>query len=273
MGAPLTAAAAEHKPMNTTCLIPCYNERMRIAQVLEEVTKIKSVTQIICIDDGSTDGTAAYVKAYWPEVELVQLEQNQGKAAAIQHGVKAATNELILMMDADLQGLKQEEIQDAIDVFREYTSIDMIILRRINSPWFVRWYRSDILLSGERLLLKKDLEKVLEQDVNRYQLEVAINRYMINSDKQVRWMPCTAINTYKVDKWGVWGGSRREFKMYLEIVYYVGLVHMMIQLSSFTKEFNPEAARKRRFRSRLLSQLKLGVTAAVPGATAILLLF
>lgn len=241
--------------------------------MLEVVTKIKSVTQIICIDDGSSDGTADYIKAYWPEVELEQLESNQGKTAAIQRGVEAARNELILLMDADLQDLKQEEIQDAIEVFQEYTSLDMIILRRINSPWFVRWYRSDILLSGERLLLKSDLEKVLEQDVNRYQLEVAINRYMINGRKQVRWMPCTAMNTYKVDKWGVLGGSRREFKMYLEIVYYVGLVHMMIQLSSFTKEFNPEPRRKQRFRSRLLSQFKLGVTAAVPGATAVLLLF
>lgn len=259
--------------MNTTCLIPCYNERKRIGQVLEVVTNIRSVTQVICIDDGSSDGTAAYIKEHWPNVQLEQLEQNQGKAAAIQRGLRAANNELILLMDADLQGLKQEEIEDAIDVFRQYTSIDMIILRRINSPWFVRWYRSDVLLSGERLLLKSDLEQVLEQDVSRYQLEVAINRYMIKSHKQVRWMPCTAMNTYKVDKWGVLGGSKREFMMYVEIVYYVGLVHMMIQLSSFTKEFSSEPSRKQRFRTRVLSRLKLGLTAAVPAAAVIQQLF
>lgn len=242
--------------MEATCLIPFYNEGERIAHVLRVITKVRSITQIICVDDGSTDGTAAYIEACWPEVQVVRLPYNQGKAAAIGYGVKAAENELVLLMDADLQELKQEEIERAIESFRQHPAIDMIILRRINSPWFVRWYRSDILLSGERLIRKSDLEQVMKQRMKRYQLEVAINRYMLKHKKIVRWMPWSAMNTYKVDKLGIVDGSKKEFKMYVEIVSFVGFTHMMVQLASFTKRlhYKPESAA---YKPRSLKSLEL----------------
>ncbi|WP_161889066.1 glycosyltransferase family 2 protein [Pontibacter russatus] len=221
--------------MNVTCLIPFYNERERIAPVLHVITKIKNIRQVLCVDDGSTDGTAAYIKKNWPRVQVVQLPYNQGKTAAIAHALPYVKNEVILMMDADLQGLRKDEIGAAIEAFAAQPAIDMIILRRINSPWFVRWYRSDILLSGERLIRKSDLEQVMKQRVKRYQLEVGINRYMLRHKKVVRWMPWSAMNTYKVDKLGVLDGSKREFRMYVEIVSFVGFSHMMLQLASFTK--------------------------------------
>ncbi|MCC9136435.1 glycosyltransferase family 2 protein [Pontibacter silvestris] len=231
--------------MKVTCLIPCYNERERIAQVLEGILRVSYITQVLCVDDGSTDGTAAYIKKYWPAVQVLSLEHNQGKAAAIKCGLRAVNHELVLLMDADLQEIKQEEIEAAIEAFVQHQqSLDMLILRRINSPWFVKYYRSDILLSGERLIRKSDLEQILEQPVKGYLLEVAINRYMIRHRKVVRWMPWSAINTYKVEKWGVWGGSRREFRMYADIVYYVGFTHMIMQLTSFTRKLQPQTERQ-----------------------------
>ena len=221
--------------MEVTCLIPFYNERERIKHVLDVISKVQSVSQVLCVDDGSTDGTASYIKQHWPFVEVVELEKNQGKATAIASALKYVRNEQILLMDADLQELREDEIEAAIQAFCYHSTIDMIILRRINSPWFVKWYRSDILLSGERLIRKSDLEQILKLKVKRYQLEVAINRYMIRRKKVVRWMPWSAMNTYKVDKLGVLSGSKKEFKMYVEIVSFVGFSHMMHQLASFTK--------------------------------------
>lgn len=217
-------------------MIPFYNERERIKQVLDIISKVESVSQVVCVDDGSTDKTAEYIQSNWPAVEVVRLQQNQGKAAAIACALKFVKNENILLMDADLQDLKAAEIEAAIHAFCSHSSIDMLILRRVNSPWFVKWYRSDILLSGERLIKKSDLMQVMKLKVKRYQLEVAINRYMIRQKKVVRWMPWSAMNTYKVDKLGVLDGSRKEFKMYVEIVSFVGFSHMMLQLASFTKK-------------------------------------
>lgn len=217
-------------------MIPFFNERERIKHVLDIISQVKSVSQVVCVDDGSTDGTAAYIQSCWPTVEIVRLQQNQGKAAAIALALKFVKNEHVLMMDADLQDLKTAEIEAAIHAFCSHPSIDMLILRRINSPWFVKWYRSDILLSGERLIKRSDLVQIMKLKMKRYQLEVAINRYMIRQKKVVRWMPWSAMNTYKVDKLGVLDGSRKEFKMYVEIVSFVGFSHMMLQLASFTKK-------------------------------------
>jgi glycosyltransferase involved in cell wall biosynthesis len=231
--------------MKVTCLIPGYNERDRIAQVLDVVTNVKSIQQVICIDDGSSDSTAMMVSRQWPTVQVIRLSQNRGKAAAIHYGLQFVQHKTVLLMDADLQELEGAELEKAIFAFHNTASIDMLILRRIRSPWFVRWYRSDILLSGERLLRKADLEQVLTQPVARYQLEVAINRYMIKGHKRVRWMPWSAMNTYKVDKLGVLEGSRREFRMYVEIVDYVGFMHMLEQLGSFTRKLQKQKSAAR----------------------------
>ncbi|WP_276499773.1 glycosyltransferase family 2 protein [Pontibacter litorisediminis] len=242
--------------MEVTCLIPCHNERERIACVLDVVVGTAHISQVICVDDGSTDGTADFIQRHWPEVEVVRLLQNVGKTAAIKYGLKYVRHEVLLMMDADLQDLRKDELEAALEAYQKYTSLDMIILRRINSPWFVKWYRSDVLLSGERILRTADLRQVLRQQLKCYQLEVAINRYMLRHKKVVRWMPWSAMNTYKVDKLGVLDGSRKEFQMYVDIVNYVGFSHMLLQLTSFTRKMR-EKQKSENLRSRFLQQLKL----------------
>lgn len=231
--------------MKVSCLIPCFNERERIAAVLNIVTRSEYISQVVCVDDGSEDGTADFISSHWPEVEVVRLVQNIGKTAAIKYGLKYVQHEVLLMMDADLQDLRKEELEAALEAYQKYASLDMIIMRRINSPWFVKWYRSDVLLSGERILRTADLKQVLnqKQKLKCYQLEVAINRYMLRHKKVVRWVPWSAMNTYKVNKLGVLDGSRKEFNMYVDIVNYVGFSHMCLQLASFTKKLHPTSSK------------------------------
>ena len=220
----------------TTCIIPFYNEEDRVIQVLEVVTQIKGITQIICIDDGSTDNTSEQIQADWPQVTLVRLPFNQGKAAAIRQGVCLAKNETILLMDADLQSINKTEVEQAIQALARH-NLDMLILRRINAPWFVKFDRGDTLLSGERLVKKQDLVHILNQEVNHYQVELAINLYMQKHKRNVRWMPWSATNTYKAKKIGLVKGYQKEFKMFTDIVMYAGLKNIIKQITLFaTKE-------------------------------------
>ena len=220
----------------TSCIIPFYNESYRILQVLAVVTQIKSISQVICIDDGSTDDTADLISKNWPEVELVRLPVNQGKAAAVRQGVALAKNENILLMDADLQSIDKAEVEKAIQAIAQQ-KLDMIILRRINAPWFVKFDRGDTLLSGERIIKKKDLETILNQDVKHYQVELAINLYMQKHKRNVRWVPWSATNTYKSEKIGLVEGYKKEFKMFTDIVMYAGFRNIVKQITRFaTKE-------------------------------------
>ncbi|GEO06955.1 glycosyl transferase [Adhaeribacter aerolatus] len=229
-----------------SCIIPFYNEGYRVFQVLEVVTQIKSITQIICVDDGSSDNTATLIRESWPTIELIILPKNKGKAEAIRHGVQKARNENILLMDADLQSINKEEVENAIQAITRQ-NLDMLILRRINAPWFVKFDRGDILLSGERIVKKKDLAKILDQQVNGYQLELAINLYMQKHKRAVRWMPWSATNTYKSKKIGLVEGYKKEFEMFKDIVLYAGLKNIFKQITFFaTKEVESEEKHKKR---------------------------
>ena len=88
-------------------IIPCYNERSSIEQALQRVLDIGLADEIIVVDDGSTDGTrdilARIAGAGHPGLQVLLLERNQGKGAALRRGFAAASADLLLVQDADME--------------------------------------------------------------------------------------------------------------------------------------------------------------------------
>jgi len=89
-------------------VIPCFNERERLPPTLhavEEWIKASGVsTEIIVVDDGSSDGTAEWVRAEAEQngsLKLVEYGCNRGKGYAVKAGVQTAVGKNILFMDAD----------------------------------------------------------------------------------------------------------------------------------------------------------------------------
>lgn len=216
-----------------SCLIPFYNESTRILPVLKTITEVPLISQIVCVDDGSTDNIAETIQKIYPNITLIRLVQNYGKSTAIQKGIEAVVNEYVLLMDADLKKVKEFEITAALKAISEHDHIDMMILRRINAPWFVKLDRSDILFSGERILKKTDLANILTKSVMRYQLEIAINIYMQENGKNVYWMPSSALNTYKIKKMGLLNGLAKEKSMFADIISYAGWGTFFKQIITF----------------------------------------
>jgi glycosyltransferase involved in cell wall biosynthesis len=86
-------------------LIPAYNEAATIGEVLARVDALGLDAQIVVVDDGSTDETAAIVAAYAasrPHVELVR-QPNRGKGSAVRLAATRVRKEIVVIQDADME--------------------------------------------------------------------------------------------------------------------------------------------------------------------------
>ena len=189
-------------PQRSTCtaILPFHNERDRILPVLAAVYDVDLVSRIICVDDGSTDGASAQVIATFPDVTLLCLPDNQGKAAAVAAGLEMVETSHVLLVDADLRDLRASDLTRALDMILHDTNLDMVLLRRMSAGLHARLLRGDLLFTGERVLKTADLRAVLACQPTGYQLEIAVNAYMIDHGRTVRWAPSSARNILKIEK-------------------------------------------------------------------------
>lgn len=224
---------------SVTCIIPFYNEDANnLLETIEIVLKVKEIKNIILVDDGSkTRETFDFIEdAFWlnENIKMMRLSKNYGKSFAVKYGLSVAFSDNVILLDADLKNIDKKEISNAISKFKNY-NLEMLILRRVNSSSLLKLIRADTLLSGERIIKKKHLRKILSLEVNDYQLEVATNQYFIknNLEHKCRWSSSSAVNNYKFHKMNFFKGILKDLKMHLNLVKYIGIRNSIRQILEF----------------------------------------
>ena len=82
-------------------VIPAYNEARAIGRVLEQLCALPGGHEVLVVDDGSTDGTAQAAGAH--PVRVLRHRRNRGYGAALKTGIRAATGEVVVLIDSDGQ--------------------------------------------------------------------------------------------------------------------------------------------------------------------------
>ena len=94
-----------HRLPTLSVIIPAFNEAQTIRQVVEAVKEVPIDTEIIVVNDGSTDETSVILEQMRdaPKLKILQCKENRGKGGAIRLGLEQVTGQFVVIQDADLE--------------------------------------------------------------------------------------------------------------------------------------------------------------------------
>ena len=203
--------------MKVSAIVPAYNEAERIQAVISPLQQSRRVDEIIVVDDGSSDGTAKMARC--SSVQLIELPRNLGKAAALEHGVRRARNDVFLFLDADLVGLQPDHVDRLIGLYAE-GELDMVVgvfkNGRLNTDLA---HSIAPYLSGQRVLSRALWNRLRKLGKLEFGVEMALTKLSVKENwREERVFLDGVTHVMKEEKRGFSQGFRERLLMYGDIL-------------------------------------------------------
>ena len=156
-----------------SAVVSAYNEAKTIERVILDLIKISFLSEIIVINDGSSDGTQEILNRYSDKIIIINNYINKGKGYGVAQAVKLAQGDIIILLDGDIVNYTQSDLQRLSEP---------VIKQECD---FTLKPTDDILfknLSGIRCYRRIDILNCIQsiEQSSRYGLEIVLNRYFKN---------------------------------------------------------------------------------------------
>jgi glycosyltransferase involved in cell wall biosynthesis len=206
-----------------SAIVPVFDEEKTVGGVVEALLQSRLIDEVICVNDGSTDGSLAVLGAFGERISLVNLEENHGKGYALVAGIRMAQGEIVVFFDSDLANLSDMHIGMLLTPI-----LDGHARASLGYP------TKDALLSvlpamladltGERAYYRKDLLPLLARmETTRFGVEVLLNDAF--RERQPIKVPLTGLRgLYKYEKHTPTKAFREYVKAAVEIAEEIGRI-------------------------------------------------
>lgn len=184
-----------------SAIIPAYNEADRIGGTLASLKTLDAIHELIVVDDGSTDNTSEVAKNSGA-TEVLQLVMNGGKGRALTEGLRKATGDILLFLDADLGDTAKEAAHLLPSILNGEADMTIAVLprpvKRGGMGFVLRAAHDGIQqatgrsfeapLSGQRALTRELMNKIGRIE-EKFGVEVALTIDALRSGARVVEVP------------------------------------------------------------------------------------
>jgi glycosyltransferase involved in cell wall biosynthesis len=172
-------------------IIPAFNEAKNIGRVLKVLRNFEWINEIIVVDDYSSDNTVEIIESFkLPNLVVVENSKNLGKGGALVNGIKKSKNDLLLFLDADLIGLKEEHLLKILAPIVFTHEADLVLgvftikhmRKHAATKIFNRAFPS---ITGQRAIWKKDLPPLKQMRKTRYAVDYLMTKNVPKNRREV----------------------------------------------------------------------------------------
>jgi glycosyltransferase involved in cell wall biosynthesis len=156
-----------------SAVIPAHDEAATIAGVIQPLYAVDLIDDIIVVDDGSSDDTAARARAMGARV--ISIPVSGGKAAAMVWGVAAARHDILYFSDADVTGLTSEMVASILEPVAGRDFAMFVGIRGRKTYWANRLLHFTPIIGGQRALRRELWDQVPSTYKRNFQIEIALN--------------------------------------------------------------------------------------------------
>lgn len=214
MGADASSSPAQRP---ACCAIICaYNEAGRVVRVVATARACGLFDEVLVVDDGSRDATAA--EAEQAGARVVRHSVNRGKSLALKTGMEATKAELVCFLDADLLSFSAEHIRQLVEPVMAGRAVATLGVFRGGRVLTTLAQRVTPMISGQRCLRRELLGSFSGWD-SGFGIEVALNDYLLKRGVTQQLVELHgAAQVMKEEKRGFLPGVAARAKMFWQIL-------------------------------------------------------